>query len=307
MTDQLRDRARGALLGLAVGDAVGTTLEFSTRDSYPPLTDMVGGGPFGLKPGQWTDDTSMALALADSLVTCGRLDTFDLAERFVSWMRDGEYSATGTCFDIGNATRDALLGYLRDGEPLAGSTDPHSAGNGSLMRLAPVAIRGLRTEEGDMRAAARLQSRVTHGAIACLDACESWALALRSAMEGAGFDDACAAAARVSPDDPAVAAVLRGDWRDKSREAIASSGYVVHSLEASFWCVSQGGSFADMVLRAANLGDDADTTAAITGQLAGALHGASGIPTEWLEKLAWRERIIELADGLLDDGAFYHS
>lgn len=302
MTDQLRDRARGALLGLAVGDAVGTTLEFTKRDSYPPLTDMVGGGPFRLQPGEWTDDTSMALALADSLVTCGRLDTFDLAERFVAWMRDGEYSVTGTCFDIGNATREALQAYLRHGDPLAGTTDPFSAGNGSLMRLSPVAIRGLRTAEQAMREAARLQSSVTHGALACLDACEAWALALRSAIEGAGFDQACASAARVSSDDPAVAAVLRGDWRGKARDAISSSGYVVHSLEASFWSVAQGGTFADMVLRAANLGDDADTTAAITGQLAGALFGASRIPAQWLDNLAWRERIVELADGLLDDG-----
>ncbi|WP_199698820.1 ADP-ribosylglycohydrolase family protein [Aurantiacibacter zhengii] len=300
----LRNRARGALLGLAVGDAVGTTLEFAPRDTLPALTDMSGGGPFGLKPGQWTDDTAMALALADSLVTCGRLNPCDLAERFASWMEHGEYSCTGSCFDIGNATREALLRYREHGEPLAGSDDPRSAGNGSLMRLAPVAIRGVRTGEGPMAVAARTQSRVTHAARACLDACEAWATAVRAAILGASFEGACTAVSRIDADDPAVAAILQGHWRGKIRDQIASSGYVVHSLEASFWCVAQGGSFADMVLRAANLGDDADTTAAITGQLAGALAGEEGIPQAWLDKLAWRDRISDLADALLDRGEF---
>lgn len=303
-TDAVTDRARGALLGLAVGDALGTTLEFAARDSYEPLTDMVGGGSFRLKPGQWTDDTAMALALADSLVTCGKLNTKNLAERFVSWMREGEYSVTGTCFDIGNTTREALQRYLSTGEPLAGDTDSQSAGNGSLMRLAPIALRGLRSGEAPMSLAAREQSRVTHGAQACLDACEAWAVAVRAAILGASFEGACTAASRVTATDPAIATILAGSWRGKPRDAIASSGYVAHSLEASFWCVGQGGDFRQMVLRAVNLGDDSDTTAAITGQLAGALFGQSGIPAEWLARLAWRDRIVELADGLIESGGF---
>ena len=139
--EQRRDRAVGAMLGLAIGDAIGTTLEFSVRDTRQPVTDMIGGGPFRLKPGEWTDDTAMALCLADSLLACNHLDQRDLMQRFCRWWRSGENSCTGTCFDIGNATREALFRFEHTGNPVAGSTDPQKAGNGSLMRLAPAAIR----------------------------------------------------------------------------------------------------------------------------------------------------------------------
>ncbi len=294
MSDE-RDRALGCLLGLAVGDAVGTTLEFQARDSYAPLTDMVGGGPFDLAPGEWTDDTSMALALADSLATRGELDPRDLMSRFVNWWRWGEYSVTGECFDIGVTTREALARFERTGDPIAGSTDPQAAGNGSLMRLAPVAIRG----GAGMRAAAREQSATTHAAPACLDACEGYALILRAAIDGANREAAFRAGEAVGAGEP-IGAILAGCWRGKPREAIASSGYVAHSLEAALWCVEGTDTFRDAVLLAANLGDDADTTAAITGQLAGALYGASGIPAAWLAKLAWRERIEAAALALLE-------
>src|SRR5215813_4145645 len=135
------DRACGCLLGLAVGDAIGTTLEFRSRDAYAPLTDMIGGGPFDLAPGEWTDDTSMALCLADSLINYGDLDETDLMQRFVRWWRNGANSANGYCFDIGFTTRAALSEFERSGNPRAGSENPNTAGNGSLMRLAPVAIR----------------------------------------------------------------------------------------------------------------------------------------------------------------------
>ena len=121
----IRDRAVGALLGLAVGDAVGTTLEFRERDSTPRLVDLVGGGPFHLQPGCWTDDTAMALALADSLLASGCLNCRDLMDRFEAWWRHGEYSCTGRCFDIGATTHLALERYRRSGDPLAGSTDLH--------------------------------------------------------------------------------------------------------------------------------------------------------------------------------------
>jgi ADP-ribosyl-[dinitrogen reductase] hydrolase len=292
-----RDRALGALLGLATGDALGTTLEFSARDSLPPLTDIVGGGPFQLEAGVWTDDTSMALALAESLAQRGSLDPGDLMRRFVNWWHWGVYSATGECFDIGTATRQALARFEADGNPIAGSTDPFSAGNGSLMRLAPVAIWGVKHGAQAMRDAARLQSATTHGAQACLDACEGYALILRAAILGADFETAVRAAEGIGGDP--IAAILAGGWRGKDRAAIRSSGYVAHSLEAALWCVDQTGSYRDAVLLAANLGDDADTTAAITGQLAGALYGMSGIPAEWLTKLAWRDRIVEMAQALL--------
>ena len=133
-----RDRFRGCLLGLAAGDALGTTLEFRPPGSFEPIDDMVGGGPFRLRPGQWTDDTSMALCLAESLLECGGFDAADQMRRYVRWWREGYLSSTGRCFDIGNTVRAALSRFVGDGDPYAGSTDPRSAGNGSLMRLAPV-------------------------------------------------------------------------------------------------------------------------------------------------------------------------
>ncbi|WP_281035533.1 ADP-ribosylglycohydrolase family protein [Methylobacterium brachiatum] len=133
-----RDRACGALLGLAVGDTLGTTLEFTRRDPQPVHTEMTGGGPFFLQPGKWTDDTSTALA--HSLISCQDFSPYDLATRFVSWCQHGAYSCTGTCFKIGITTREALARFIRTGDPYAGSAVPDTAGNGSLMRLAPVAL-----------------------------------------------------------------------------------------------------------------------------------------------------------------------
>ncbi|PSD29801.1 ADP-ribosylglycohydrolase, partial [Stenotrophomonas maltophilia] len=160
------DHFRGALLGLACGDAVGTTLEFKPRGSFIPITDMVGGGPFQLQPGQWTDDTSMAMCLAESLVRCDTLDVHDQMNRYANWYQHGYWSATGECFDIGMATRAAIDRFLQDGQPLAGSDDPRSAGNGSIMRLAPVALRYAGTP--DLQAMAALSSRTTHAAQECL-------------------------------------------------------------------------------------------------------------------------------------------
>ena len=224
--DDLVDRAVGALLGLAVGDAVGTTLEFSSRDTQPPLTDMVGGGPFQLKPGQWTDDTSMALALAYSLLRGDAFDPRDCMTRFVNWYRWGDNSCTGECFDIGATTAEALQRFERSGDPFAGSTSPLSAGNGSLMRLSPVAIWGVGRDEEEVAETARLQSRLTHGAAECLDACAGFALLTLRAISGAERDDVLAA--ERLPVKGKVAEVFAGSWREKTRDQISSSGYVVH-------------------------------------------------------------------------------
>ena len=136
----LLDRFRGALLGLAAADAVGTTLEFRPPGSFAPIADMVGGGPFNLLPGQWTDDTSMALCLAASLVERDGFDAADQMARYVRWRDEGYMSSNGRCFDIGGTVSAALHRFEQTGEPFAGSTDPRSAGNGSIMRLAPVPL-----------------------------------------------------------------------------------------------------------------------------------------------------------------------
>lgn len=302
--EAMRSRAMGAMLGLAIGDAIGTTLEFTVRDSQPPLTDMIGGGPFRLQPGEWTDDTAMMLALGDSLETCGGLDEADLMGRFVGWHEEGDYSCTGTCFDIGITTRAALARWKRTGNPVAGSTDPATAGNGSLMRLAPVAARFFRDREA-MRDAAARQSRVTHAAPEAVSACIIWSELLADAINGRQRSEVLRSRElREWPlfDAGAVGPVVDGSWRGKHRDEVRASGYVVHSLEAALWCIGRTCGFAEAVLLAANLGEDADTTAAITGQLAGALYGLEGIPAEWCERVALGPRIVAMAGRLFDGG-----
>ena len=293
------DRAAGALLGLAIGDAVGTTLEFEKRDSNPLLTDMIGGGPFRLQPGQWTDDTSMALALADSLLETETFDPEDLMRRFVAWRDNGEYSCTGTCFDIGNTVSSALNRWKQTGNAIAGSTGTMSAGNGSLMRLSPVAIRHWQQPE-TMRAVAAQQSQTTHGAAEAVSACEAYATLIAEAISGKTLDEVLSP--RTGEYAHGVAHILAGSWRGKSRNEVQSGGFVLHSLEAALWSIGRTSDFRSAILTAANLGGDADTTAAITGQLAGALYGESGIPRDWLEKLAWRSVINLKANELLSRG-----
>lgn len=320
----LLNRARGALLGLAVGDALGTTLEFSRRDTLPHHTEMTGGGPFNLQPGQWTDDTAMALALADSLLHVPGFDPADLMTRFVAWFRKGAYSCTGQCFDIGIATRDALARFERTGEPFAGSIDPDTAGNGSLMRLAPVALITLH-DPGETERIAEAQSRTTHAAPQAVEACAYFVQLLREAILGqqdvlrprrwigddtdglrsrhfiSGMDDDLTLVERTG--ETIIDAIARGSWRGKVREDIRSSGYVIHTLEAALWAVGTTSTFEDALTLAVNLSEDADTVGAVAGQLAGALYGASSIPERWLHPLAWREKLTAFANDLVAVGA----
>ena len=171
------------MLGLAVGDALGTTLEFKAPGTFKPVTDLIGGGPFGLEPGQWTDDTSMALCLAESLIEKRSFDPKDQMDRYCRWWKEGYLSSTGTCFDIGATVRKSLESYLRTGEPFAGSTDPFTAGNGSLMRLAPVPLAFRKNFRLAIRNAGE-SSRTTHGALSAIDACRYLAALLLGALGG---------------------------------------------------------------------------------------------------------------------------
>jgi len=284
------ERGQGALLGLAVGDAVGTTLEFQPKPAFARLDEMVGGGPFGLQPGQWTDDTAMALALADSLLAREDFDPRDLMKRFVDWSENGTYSCTGECFDIGNTVDDALERFEATGDPLSGSTDPMSAGNGALMRLAPVAIRHW-NDPTSLMEVAELQTRTTHGAAEAVFASRLFAAALAAAIGGRPLTEILAEHADLGSRFP---------WRGTHRADIRGSGYVMHALQAAVWAVSRTTDFRSAVLLAANLGEDADTTAAITGQLAGAVYGLSGIPEEWLRRVAWSDRLMKAAQHLIE-------
>lgn len=292
------DRFQGCLLGLAVGDAVGTSVEFQPRGTFEPVTDMVGGGPFDLKPGQWTDDTSMALCLAESLVERRCFDAADQMRRYVRWWREGHLSSTGECFDIGTTTRGSLERFERTGEPLSGPTDPDMAGNGSLMRLAPV-VMFFADEPQRAIAMAGESSRTTHGATACVDACRYFAVLLSRALSGASKQDLLAGDAFWHRDlgelVPEIAEIAAGSFKHKEPPAIQGSGYVVRCLEAALWAFHRTDNFRDGCLLAVNLGDDADTTAAVYGQIAGAHYGATGIPEPWRQRLAMIDTISGLA------------
>lgn len=290
-------RACGCLIGLATGDAVGTTLEFKQRGSFTPINDMVGGGPFGLGAGQWTDDTSMALCLAASLLETGRFDAVDQMRRYCRWRDEGYMSSNGRCFDIGNTVGASLQKFSVEGEPFAGSTDPHSAGNGSIMRLAPIVL-FCHPDREKAALYAEASSRTTHGATECLDACRLLAVILCRALDGESKEEVALGSRESFSGEPAIQAIACGSFTTKPIDEIRGSGYVVESLEAALWCFWQTESFEEAILRAANLGDDADTTAAVCGQIAGAYYGEDGIPEHWLDRLVMWDEIGDMAERL---------
>ncbi len=297
------DRYRGAFVGLAVGDALGTTLEFQSPGTFKPIRDMVGGGRFGLRPGQWTDDTSMALCLADSLLGCDGFDAADQMHRYRRWWKEGYRSSKGFCFDIGTTVRTALARFEMTGSPFCGSTDPRSAGNGSLMRLAPIPLRFGESATVAIEMAGA-SSRTTHAAATAVDACRYYAGLIVGALQGASRDELLSPFYRpegrwhAGDLEPEIGEVAAGSFRHRSPPIIRGTGFVVRSMEAALWAFAHSDSFKEGCLKAVNLGDDADTTGAVFGQLGGAFWGMTGIPDEWLEKLWMCEEIIELADSL---------
>lgn len=260
---------------------------------------MVGGGPFRLKAGEWTDDTSMALCLASSLVELDRFDADDQMRRYLLWKDEGYWSSNGRCFDIGNATRGALSRFRESKNPFSGSTDPWSAGNGCIMRLAPVPMFFFPEREHVVTMSGE-SSRTTHAAAECIDAARLFGAILLASLEGKSKNEILTAhgIAEHEIPSPNVREIAAGNYLTKSVTGIKGSGYVIESLEAALWCFNSTDSFREAILLATNLGDDADTTAAICGQVAGAHYGASSIPSGWLEKLVLRNEITDLADRL---------
>lgn len=300
---ELFGRYLGCFIGLAVGDALGTTLEFKSPGSFEPMIDMVGGGPFGLKPGEWTDDTSMALCLAASLVEKG-FDPKDQMERYAKWHEKGYMSSNGKCFDIGITIKSALSNFQKTGNPISGSTAERSAGNGSLMRLAPVPLYYASDPiEAVIKSAE--SSKTTHAHPACLDACSYFAGLIIGALQGASKDEIlsknyCASEGywshnRLHTD---IESIANGEYKQKKSHQISGSGFVVHTLEAALWAFYSTESFEEGCLKVVNLGEDADTTGAVYGQIAGAFYGYDAIPAKWKEKLAKRDLLENTAQAL---------
>ena len=300
------DRYLGSLQGLAVGDALGTTLEFAEPGTFTPITDMVGGGPFSLRPGEWTDDTSMALCLAESLVEKNSFDPRDQMERYLRWWKEGHLSHSGNCFDIGNTTRKALSQFEITQDPFSGSSDSFAAGNGSIMRLAPVPMFYSREPELAIMKSAE-SSRTTHGANEAIDACKYLGAIIAGALNGATKDELLSEHYcpiddywKNNPLVPKIDDIAMGSFKRKDPPDIRGTGYVVQSLEAALWAFNKGNTFEEGCLLAVNLGDDADTTGAIYGQIAGAYFGEQGIPQKWLTNLAMRPTILNLVHRLFD-------
>lgn len=298
------ERYRGSLLGLAVGDALGAPLEGLPPGTFTAIKDMIGGGFHRLKPGYWTDDTSMMLCLAESLIKKRGFDPVDQLERYLRWFREGHLSSTGECFGIGSTTMEAILQFEDTHEPYADSTNPHKAGNGSIMRLAPVPLFFAQEPQQAIEHSAQ-SSRTTHGAATAVSACRYFGALLVGAANGAGKHELLCE--RYSPVSgywkenrlhSEVDEVASGSFKRKEPPEIKGTGYVVQSMEAALWAFYNSDSFEEGCLMAVNLGDDADTTAAVYGQLAGAFYGEGAIPERWLAKLAHRNLIEDYAEKL---------
>jgi ADP-ribosyl-[dinitrogen reductase] hydrolase len=283
----MKDRSRGALIGLAVGDALGAAVEFKSPGTFAPVTGYRNGGPHRLEAGEWTDDTSMALALADSIAMAG-WDLNDQADRYVQWWKTGKYSVKGRCFDIGITTRGALGNFVARRNALeSGDRSDEASGNGSIMRLAPVPIRFGHLYLDRLDEFSRLaeeSSLPTHASEQCLSACRYLATVLAGLIHGEDRDEVLSPdwqpllrLNEIKPLHPFIQEIAKGSFRQRHPPAIQGSGWVVKSLEASLWAFHDADTFEETVLKAVNLGDDADTTGAICGQLAGAYWGESGI------------------------------
>ena len=298
MNSKLHSKFQGALLGHAVGDALGAPIEFKERDTYPEITKMISGGPFNLGVGQWTDDTSLAICMAISLIGSQKFEANDIIKRFHQWFRKGYMSCTGHCFDIGNTTKAALLRYEESGELFAGSpNDP--ATNGSIMRLAPI-ILFFHQDLKKILFYAGESSRITHAPIECIDACRALAFLIERALSSEVVDQLSKEKLlEFHPDEliltPSISEVMLGSYKHKSRDEISAKGNAVTCLEAALWAFYHSHDFNSGVLFAVNLGEDSDTTGAVYGQLAGAFYGVESIRSDFLDNLHDKNVISELA------------
>jgi ADP-ribosyl-[dinitrogen reductase] hydrolase len=239
----------------------------------------------------------MALCLASSLTELGGFDPTDQMQRYCKWKDEGYLSSNGRCFDIGNTVRSALSRFKESGEPFSGPTDRYSAGNGCIMRLAAVPM----FFYPDRQAAIEMSgesARTTHGATECVEASRLFGAILFQALAGRDKDAILFDHRLMEFRSEGIKSIALGQYRSKSEDEVRGSGYVTTSLEAALWCFLQTTNFRDAILKAVNLGEDADTTAAVCGQVAGAFYGESGIPHKWLDRLVKSEDIRRLADHL---------
>ncbi len=293
-----KNRSVGAIVGLAIGDALGAPIQFRRRDTYDHVSGYTSGGTYSLDPGYWTDDTSMALCLAETLLRTASYDPVDFGNRLVRWVDEGYNSSLPKCFDIGQTTLRAIGAFKRNGHEECGVTGEWAGGNGSIMRLAPVPV-FFQEQPAMADKISVLQGMLTHNHEVPIDGCR-----LLSKILINGFQTGNKEAALNSVDGVDVtyniSHVRDRAYEKKVRDDIKSDGYVVSTLEAAMWTIWKTDNFQDALLLAVNLGDDADTVGAVAGQIAGAIYGFDNIPPDWVSGLIESPRIIELGEQLFD-------
>lgn len=291
------DRMVGSFRGLAIGDALGAPVEFMPPGSFPPVTDFAPTEKFGLEAGQWTDDTIMALCLGEALVAANGYDSWAVMDEYTEWVYQGKHTPKGECFDVGYQVMGAIERYSML-LPVVPSREPRTsaAGNGSLMRLAPMAIvaaNSRSTLENSDRLLA-VSARETHYSSEAEQATVIFGRLLLACYGGFAKEHVLRATQGVR-DTFELVPLLK---RVEASTPVQAGGYVRDSLQAAWWAFLTTASFEECVLRAVNLGHDADTVGAIAGQLAGAFYGDSAIPAAWKEHLWKSEAIERLAEEL---------
>lgn len=302
----LNNRLFGCMFGLAIGDAMGAPVEFMKRGSFAEVTGYQKGGKFRLQAGEWTDDTAMALSLAQSLIDTKGFDPIDQLDKYMDWLQHGYMSCTGKAIGVGKTVLRSLMNYHRTKRPHSDLTHEKFSGNGSLMRLAPVLIYYHCSLEDAVHYAA-LSSKTTHASALAVDSCRYMAYILVKLFNGSDKNELFSEnfiheLQQFFQHDPLhleVMEIASGMFIAKCIDDIQSTGYVIHSLEAALWSFYHTDYFETAILKAVNFGDDADTVGAITGQIAGAYYGKKGIPGQLLNDLAKYEMIEIITDELI--------
>lgn len=304
MNEELLIKYQGSFLGLAIGDALGVPAEFKAVGEFEPVSDFRDSDWFELPAGSWSDDTAMALCLANSLLEKKGFDPVDQIQKYKKWLETGYCSSTGKAIGVGQTILRALLTYRDGGDPYVAVSSRHSDGNGSLMRLIPIPLY-FRSDPKQAIKNAGLSSKITHGSQMCSDACKYYTGLIIGALNGISkeelLSDLYCPVSDFWKDNrltEEIENVALGSFRRNDPPFIQGSGYVVKSMEAALWAFYNSNSFEEGVLKAINLGDDADTTGAIYGQLAGAYYGLNGIPQKWINGVAKKDEIIETANKL---------
>ncbi|WP_312356087.1 ADP-ribosylglycohydrolase family protein [Empedobacter sp.] len=305
-----RNFSKNILIGSAVGDALGVPVEFKSRQylQQNPVTDMMGYGTYNMPPGTFSDDSSMMFCLAESL--CNGYNLNDIAEKFQMWMHEGYWTADGEVFDVGISTRKAINRLRVVKNPTeAGSTSESDNGNGSLMRILPLAIFTKDLSIDERCEIVKEVSSITHAHNRSVLACIYYIEFALNVLDSENLEEAYLNTnfwlklfleenEIYKNEFPYFERILNGKLIDLKEDEIKSTGYVMDSLEASIWCLLHTDSYKDCVLKAVNLGHDTDTIACIAGGIAGIYYDAETIPTNWIEQLARVNDILHLAEQL---------